>query len=150
MRSVWLYQRSALTPPAVLTGAVVSPVLGGASTVKPAALEAVAPLGVTVTLTLPGARLVGTLAVTLVALQAVVVAVVPPNFTVPPVPRLVPAMTTLAPVGPWFGVEGRDGGCGCRGRRRVDGEASALEAVAPVGVTVTLTLPGARLAAPWR
>ena len=49
-------------------------------------------MGVTVTARLPGARLAGTLAVTLVALQALVVAVVAPNFTVPAVPRLVPAI----------------------------------------------------------
>ena len=61
--------------------------------------------GVTVTLTLPGLRLVGTVAVTELVLQAVTVAAVVPKRTVPVVaPRFEPAMTTLEPVRPWFGV----------------------------------------------
>ena len=61
-------------------------------------------MGVTVTLVAPVARLAGTVAVTEVALQAVVVAAVVPKRTVPPLPRLVPAMMTLAPVRAWLGV----------------------------------------------
>ena len=77
---------------------------GGASTVKATALEAAPPVGCTVTVVAPAARLAGTVAVTEVALQAVVVATVVPKRTVPLVPRFVPAMTTLAPVWAWFGV----------------------------------------------
>ena len=77
---------------------------GGASTVKARALEAAPPVGVTVTVVAPGARLAGTVAVTEVALQAVVVADVEPKRTAPLAPRFVPAMVTLAPVWAWFGV----------------------------------------------
>ena len=77
---------------------------GGASTVKATALEAAPPVGCTVTVVAPVARLAGTVAVTEVALQAVVVAAVVPKRTVPLVPRFVPAMTTLAPAWAWLGV----------------------------------------------
>ena len=80
---------------------------GGASTVKASALEDEPPAGVTVTVVAPGARLAGTVAVTLVELQAVVVAVVAPNLTAPEAPRLEPAITTVAP------------GCACAGVREV-------------------------------
>ena len=62
-----------------------------------------APAGVTVTVVVPGASEAGTVAVTCVALQAVVVATVAPKRTVPLVPRLVPAMTTLVAVRPCVG-----------------------------------------------
>ena len=75
-----------------------------ASTVKASAFEAAPPVGVTVRLVAPVARLAGTVAVIEVALQAVVVAAVVPKRTVPLVPRFVPAMTTLAPVWAWLGV----------------------------------------------
>ncbi len=65
---------------------------------KPRVLEAAPPVGVTVTFAAPAARLAGTVAVTEVVLQAVVVAGVSPKRTTPPVPRFVPAITTVAPV----------------------------------------------------
>ena len=85
-----------------LVSAAVGTVAG--STVKATALDAEPPVGVTVTVVAPAARLAGTVAVTEVALQAVVLAAVVPKRTVPPLPRFVPAMTTLAPVCAWFGV----------------------------------------------
>ena len=69
----------------------------GASTVKARALEAAPPVGVTVTVVAPGARLAGTMAVIEVALHAVVVAEVAPKRTAPAEPRFVPAIVTLEP-----------------------------------------------------
>ena len=80
-------------------------------------MEAEPPAGVTVTVVAPGARLAGTVAVTLVELQAVVVAVVAPNLTAPEAPRLEPAITTVAPV------------CACVGLRLVSAGAGAGTAV---------------------
>ena len=68
------------------------------------AFDALPPLGVTVTLTAPGERLAGTVQVTEVAVQLLVDAGVLPKRTVPLLPRLLPAMTTVLPVRPWFGV----------------------------------------------
>ena len=70
---------------------------------KPRPFETAAPAGVTVTVVVPGASEAGTVAVTCVALQAVVVATVAPKRTVPLVPKLVPAMTTLVAVWPCVG-----------------------------------------------
>ena len=71
-----LHHTPAIGPAAVVVGAVVSIGTGGASTVKARVLEAAPPVGVTVTFVAPAARLAGTVAVTEVALQAVVVAAV--------------------------------------------------------------------------
>ena len=115
---------------------------GGASTVKATALEAAAPVGVTATVVAPAARLAGTVAVIEVALQAVVAAAVAPKRTVPLVPRLVPAMVTLAPVWAWLGVRLVRAAVGAGITVTVKG--SALEAEAPVGVTTTFLEPTVR------
>src|SRR5437773_1166365 len=74
--------------------------LGAEVTVKFTPLLATPP---TVTTTLPVVAPLGTDATMLVALQLVVVAVVPLNVTAPVVPKLVPVMVTAVPTGPVVG-----------------------------------------------
>src|SRR5438132_3587402 len=69
-------------------------------TVKLTPLLAIPP---TVTTTLPVVAPLGTDATMLVALQLVVLAVVPLKVTVPVVPKLVPVMVTAVPTGPVVG-----------------------------------------------
>src|SRR5436853_2308061 len=69
-------------------------------TVKFTPLLAIPP---TVTTTLPVVAPLGTDATMLVALQLVVLAVVPLKVTVPVVPKLVPVMVTAVPTGPDVG-----------------------------------------------
>ena len=71
-------------------------------TVKVLAFE-VRPSLVTRTLVAPAARLAGTVAVIEVALQALVVAIVLPNFTAPELKKLVPVMVTVEPAAPLVG-----------------------------------------------
>src|SRR5207253_7765055 len=74
--------------------------LGAEPTVKFTPLLATPP---TVTTTLPVVATLGTDATMLVALQLVVVAVVPLKVTVPVVPKFVPVMVTAIPTGPEVG-----------------------------------------------
>src|SRR5437762_2101105 len=93
-----------VTVTAVPTGPVVGfrLVMAGADevTVKFTPLLATPP---TVTTTLPVVAPPGTDATMLVALQLVVLAVVPLKVTVPVVPKLVPVMVTAVPTGPEVG-----------------------------------------------
>jgi hypothetical protein len=61
------------------------------------------PFTVTTTFTLPAETPVGTDVAMLVALQLVVVAMVPPNVTVPVDPKLVPVIVTGVPTSPEVG-----------------------------------------------
>src|SRR5438132_10014029 len=74
--------------------------LGAEPTVKFTPLLAIPP---TVTTTLPVVAPLGADATMLVALQLVVLAVVPLKVTVPVVPKLAPLMVTAVPTGPEVG-----------------------------------------------
>src|SRR5437667_11836682 len=76
--------------------------LGAEPTVKFTPLLATPP---TVTTTLPVVAPLGTDATMLVALQLVVLAVVPLKVTVPVVPKFVPVMVTAVPTGPEVGFK---------------------------------------------
>src|SRR5947207_7684063 len=87
----------------------------------------------TVTTTLPVVAPPGTDATMLVALQLVVVAVVPLKVTVPVVPKLVPVMVTAVPTGPVVGFR-----LVMAGADEVTVKLTPLLATPP---TVTTTLP---------
>src|SRR6266850_584546 len=87
----------------------------------------------TVTTTLPVVAPPGTDATMLVALQLVVVAVVPLKVTVPVVPKLVPVMVTAVPTGPEIGFR-----LVMAGAEEVTVKVTPLLATPP---TVTTTLP---------
>src|SRR5437660_5576223 len=99
-------------------------------TVKFTPLLAVPP---TVTTTLPVVAPLGTDATMLVALQLVVLAVVPLKVTVPVVPKLVPVMVTAVPTGPVVGFR-----LVMAGAHEVTVKVTPLLAIPP---TVTTTLP---------
>src|SRR5437016_831208 len=119
---------------AVPTGPVVGfrLVMAGAEevTVKFTPLLATPP---TVTTTLPVVAPLGTDATMLVALQLVVVAVVPLKVTVPVVPKLVPVIVTAVPTGPEVGFR-----LVMAGADEVTVKLTPLLAIPP---TVTTTLP---------
>src|SRR5437660_854447 len=87
----------------------------------------------TVTTTLPVVAPLGTDATMLVALQLVVLAVVPLKVTVPVVPKLVPVMVTAVPTGPVVGFR-----LVMAGADEVTVKLTPLLAIPP---TVTTTLP---------
>src|SRR5216110_826344 len=99
-------------------------------TVKFTPLLAIPP---TVTTTLPVVAPLGTDATMLVALQLVVLAVVPLKVTVPVVPKLVPVMVTAVPTGPVVGFR-----LVMAGADEVTVKFTPLLAIPP---TVTTTLP---------
>src|SRR5207253_2662040 len=107
-------------------------VMAGADevTVKLTPLLAIPP---TVTTTLPVVAPPGTDATMLVALQLVVLAVVPLKATVPVVPKLVPVMVTAVPTGPEVGFR-----LVMAGAEEVTVKFTPLLAIPP---TVTTTLP---------
>src|SRR5207253_7786972 len=105
--------------------------LGAEPTVKFTPLLATPP---TVTTTLPVVAPLGTDATMLVALQLVVVAVVPLKVTAPVVPKLAPVMVTAVPTGPVVGFR-----LVMAGAEAVTAMAARLPAIA---ATVTTTLPG--------
>src|SRR6267142_144278 len=124
--------------PVMVTAVPTGPVIGfrlvmaGADevTVKFTPLLAIPP---TVTTTLPVVAPPGTDATMLVALQLVVVAVVPLKVTVPVVPKLVPVMVTAVPTGPVVGFR-----LVMAGAEEVTVKFTPLLAIPP---TVTTTLP---------
>src|SRR5437667_423289 len=104
--------------------------LGAEPTVKFTPLLAIPP---TVTTTLPVVAPPGTDATMLVALQLVVVAVVPLKVTVPVVPKVVPVMVTAVPTGPVVGFR-----LVMAGADEVTVKLTPLLAIPP---TVTTTFP---------
>ena len=93
--------------PVMVTGVPTAPEVGfrfviAGDTVKGEPLLDTPPV---VTTTLPVVAPAGTEVEMLVALQLVVVAVVPLNVTVPEAPKLVPVMVTGVPTGPWAGFK---------------------------------------------
>src|SRR5438445_539754 len=104
--------------------------LGAEPTVKFTPLLATPP---TVTTTLPVVAPLGTDATMLVALQLVVLAVVPLKVTVPVVPKFVPVMVTAVPTGPEVGFR-----LVMAGAEEVTVKVTPLLAIPP---TVTTTFP---------
>src|SRR3982074_2048882 len=104
--------------------------LGAEPTVKFPPLLAVPP---TATTTLPMVAPLGTVATMLVALQLVVVAVVPLKVTAPVAPKLAPVMVTAVPTGPVVGFR-----LVIEGAEEVTVKFTPLLATPP---TVTTTLP---------
>lgn len=79
----------------------------------------------------------------LVALQLVGVAVVPLNFTVPVVPKLVPAIVTIVPTGPCVGLKLVIFGCATTMKftpvlATLDTVTTTLPVVAPIGAGTTM------------
>jgi hypothetical protein len=95
--------------PVIVTTVPVGPITGESPVMPgPEPTTKINPLLVavpTVTVTGPVVAPVGTVAVMLVLIQAVVVAVVPLNFTVPLVPKFKPVIVTDDPTAPFVGLK---------------------------------------------